>query len=222
MNRKAAFVMILLLIAALSFSETVYLKNGDVLSGTIIETKEKSIVIETQQGKLEILKQNIAKIDYSAQTPSTLRDKNDALIWRPLPTLVGAMMGYFEFVFEGQTAFSREWAVTSIVDIGSIDGLFVVSLQLGPQYRINGNYLKGFLLGLYPGIGYVTDFIDRVWFFSLTFETGYQWVFNSGFVLGLTTGGSYLSNSPYANAFKFNISAHVGYAFKNAWIRAKQ
>ncbi len=221
MNRKVASVMILLLISALSFSETVYLKNGSVISGTITERKEESIVLETQQGKLEILKQNIERIDYSDQTPSKLRDKNDALIWRPLPTLVGALMGYLEFVFEGQTAFTREWAVTTIADIGSIDGLFVVSLQLGPQYRINGNYLKGFLLGLYPGIGYVTDFIDTVWFFSLTFETGYQWVFNSGFVLGLTTGGTYIGNSPYASDLKYNISAHLGYAFKNAWIRAK-
>ncbi len=107
------------------------------------------------------------------------------------------------------------------MEYGNIYGVTIFGLQMGPQYRIKGDYLKGFLLGLYPGIGYVTDFVTWLWFFSLTFEIGYQWVSDSGFIIGLTTGGSYIGGNIYSNDFKFNISTHIGFAYKDPFFTAK-
>lgn len=219
MNKFYLILIVIVFVTVLAASETIYLKNGDIVSGKITEIKVESIIVETTQGTLEILKENIEKIEY-AET-SDLKKRNSAFIFRPLPTLLGALLGYLEIVFEGQTAFTKEFAITAIGDIGNFGGIFVSVLQLGPQYRPKGDYLQGFILGLYPGIAYATDYVDTFWFFTLTFETGYQWVLDSGFVLGLTTGGSYIGGNPYAQIFKFNASAHLGFAFEDPWIKAK-
>jgi len=150
-----------------------------------------------------------------------LRRTNDALMVDVFPTLVGAAEGYTDIVFEGQTAFSRQWALASIGEVGSISGIQVFNLQIGPQLRPFGAYLNGFLLGVYPGFGYLSLYPISIWFFSFTGETGYQWVFKSGFVLGLTTGFTYLNVSPYLSAFKWDLGANVGFAFADPFIAAK-
>ena len=221
MKKLILLLLFGLLIYTISYAEKVYLKNGDIITGTIIETREDIILVKTEQNEIEIKKEDIERIEYTEKETSKLKEMNSALIWRPLPTVIAAILGYSDLVFEGQTAFTKEFAITSIIEFGNIYDLFVFSGQLGPQYRPNGDYLKGFILGLYPGIGYITDFIITIWFFSMTFETGYQWVFDSGFVFGLTTGGSYIGINPYISNFIFNMSAHIGIAFKDPFISAK-
>ena len=214
-------VILLLLICTISYAEKIYLKNGDIITGTVIETTEDIIVVKTEQDEIEIKKEDIERIEYTEKETSKLKEMNSAIIWRPLPTVLAAILGYTDLVFEGQTAFTKEFAITAIGEFGSIYDIFIFSLQLGPQYRPNGDYLKGFILGLYPGVGYITNFITTIWFFSMTFETGYQWVSDSGFILGLTTGGSYVGGNPYISDFKFNISVHIGIAYKDPFFSAK-
>ena len=226
MIKGLSTVIVLVALCTVATAETVYLKNGDKLTGTIVEAREDSIILQVAHGTLEILKSDIERIDYTETATDTSAGtaeykRNSAFIWRPLPTIVAAIDGYFDLVFEGQTAFTKEFALTSIAEFGSISGILLWSLQLGPQYRPGGDYLKGFLLGLYPGVGYLTDYLDWLWFFSITLETGYQWVYDSGFTFGLTTGGTYVGGNPYVNAFKFNLSAHLGYAYSNPRLRRK-
>ena len=212
-------------------AETVYPKNGNITLGRISETNEDSITIETEKDKVLILDENFDKIAYVEKTKGKLGERNCAIIWRPLPLVAGLLFaegfaaewgllpfglgGLFfplpEFVLEGQTALTELLSITSIVDI-TVREFFGACIQIGPQLRPMGNYLKGFFIGFYPGIGY----IERL-FFALNLETGYQWIFGSGFVLGLSAGGIYIPPED----FKFYLSAQIGYAFRHPWIMAK-
>jgi hypothetical protein len=138
--------------------------------------------------------------------------RNVALLWRPLSTLDGALRGFYAFTLEGEIAFSRHWALDSIVDLRFNNEFQLAWLQVGPQFRPKGEYLKGFLMGISPGILYGTVFSDEAWLATLTLEAGYQWIFRSGFVLGLTAYGTCLLY-PVAGLLAGNISALVGYAF---------
>lgn len=216
--------VLMFLACSLSFADTVTFKNGDVLTGKVVESNEKTTIIETDQGKLEVSTDKIERIEYNDRTSSQdekYRKKNGAFIVRPLPTIVAAVSGFLDIVIEGQTALSKEWALTAIDEFGLISGVFLFSLQVGPQFRPFGTYLNGYFIGLYPGIGCLTDYTDWIWFFSITAETGYQWVFDSGFVLGLTTGFSYLTINPYISGIKWNISAHIGFAITDPLVKAK-
>lgn len=221
---KTVLAAVVLAMGALFLhAERVYLKNGDVVTGKIVETTETSITVETEQGRIEIPKGKIDKVDYAAtDQDARLKERNSSLIWRPLPSVIGALLGVVEIVAEGQTAFAKYLSGTVLLDVGAVGPVYFLWTQIGPQLRPSGRYLHGFVLGLYPGLGFMTTFRGyTLWFGSGTFEAGYQWVWQSGFTLGLTDGLSYLVGTPYLGPLKVNASVHFGFVYKDPVFRAK-
>ena len=93
-------------------------------------------------------------------------------------------------------------------------------LQMGPQLRPNGNYLDGFFLGLYPGVGYnltwYSSYVD--WHFMVEVVAGNQWVRDSGFTWGLFQGIRFIDG---AAPIYFFTGIHLGFTFKNPLIKAR-
>jgi hypothetical protein len=176
--------------------------------GKILSQDEKEVVVETNFGKIVIKKGDIKNIDYSGnQTAEKKLVRNGAFMFRPLATIFMAALGGSEFVFEGQTAFSEKWAMNAVGDIGSVSGIFVTALNLGPQYNLTGKYLDGLFFGVYPGYYYATDFLDSASAFTALIELGYQGIGKSGFAWGAYVGYFLAPTS----SFKFGLK--VGYTW---------
>lgn len=68
MNVKRICVMaILIFVSGVVFSETVYLKDGSKVVGTIIQSDENSVKIKTDLGELIIPKDKIKRISYTEE-----------------------------------------------------------------------------------------------------------------------------------------------------------
>ncbi len=66
-GRSASPVLIgaaFLLFAARATAEVVYLRNGDVVHGSVVGATENGITLETPYGRLVIPKRDILQIDY--------------------------------------------------------------------------------------------------------------------------------------------------------------
>lgn len=215
--RKLVCILVLLLCGLRVFSETINLNDGSIISGKIISQDEKEIVVETSFGKVVIKKTDIKNIDYSnSQTIEKKLVRNGAFMFCPLASIFAAALGGSEFVFEGQTAFSEKWALNAIGDIGSISGIFVTALNVGPQYNLTGRYLDGLFFGVYPGYLYATDFINSATSFTALIELGYQGIGKSGFSWGAYIG-YYIAPT---SSFRYGLK--LGYAWPDPWVRIKE
>jgi hypothetical protein len=61
--------LLFLLVATFSFSATIYLKDGTVLNGIIVEATEEQIVIDTTVGLIEVPRYKIEDILYEGEQP---------------------------------------------------------------------------------------------------------------------------------------------------------
>ena len=61
--------LLFLLVATFSFSATIYLKDGTVLNGIIVEATEEQIVIDTTVGLIEVPRNKIEDILYEGEQP---------------------------------------------------------------------------------------------------------------------------------------------------------
>lgn len=61
--------------------------------------------------------------------------------------------------------------------------------ELGASFHLGGR-LKGWTIGLSPGVFYSFD--SRLTGFAAAIKGGYQWVFEKGLVLGVMLGGRYI------------------------------
>ena len=217
MKRFMVFILSSVFIISFSFSETIYLKDGNVISGKIINQTEEEVILESEHGELVIKKSNIDRIDYNEATKKEPRIiRNSAFLFRPLATAISPIYGGFEFVLDGQTAFSKNLVINAILDIGTIEDIFFTGLNLGPQYNITGDYLNGFYIGMYPGYLYMTDYYDYEYLFTFMFEVGYQKVNEKGFTWGLYTG--YL----FAGISSFKFGLKIGFAYPDRWIKVEE
>ena len=220
--KKCIFTALFLLFSIMAFSETIFLKDGTILNGIIKDQNETQITIETSIGDIVVDKSKIEKIEYSSEAkndqdnPSRTYAKKSAFMWRPLPTIVTGILGGADFVFEGQTAFSKMFAINAIVEIGSIDGIMITALNVGPQLNLTGKYLDGLYLGIYPGYLYATDYIDQMYLFTTEFEAGYQGVFKNGISWGAYAGYALSLSS----SFKFGLK--IGYSFPDFLVKIEE
>jgi len=69
--KTAVGVLLFLFVAALSFSATIYLKDGTVLNGIVVEATEELIVIDTTIGLIEVPRYKIDNILYDGDQSTT-------------------------------------------------------------------------------------------------------------------------------------------------------
>ena len=69
--KTALVVLLFLFVATLSFSATIYLKDGTVLNGIIIEATEERIVIDTSVGLIKVPRYKIDNILYDGEQSTT-------------------------------------------------------------------------------------------------------------------------------------------------------
>ena len=149
--------------------------------------------------------------DDHTNDPAGSTIKNGAVMWRPVLLVVTALSGGFEIAIQGQTAFVPTIGATGTMSLAFVDDSWTFTLRMGPQYRFEGQYLHGGLVGLYPGFVLTTDGAIDSWMFASTVEFGYQWVFDSGFTVIVSTGPSlYIGNEV---SFNWDGNIHVGIAF---------
>jgi|GEM_PF-5315936 len=73
-------LIIFLFITNISFAETIYLKNGDVIKGTIKSSTKESIKVETSFELVEINRKNIKRIDFTESKNSITGSTNKKVI----------------------------------------------------------------------------------------------------------------------------------------------
>ena len=64
------FILLFFFIASLSFSATIYLKDGTVLNGVVVEVSDERIVIDTTVGLIEVPRYKIDSILYDGDQPT--------------------------------------------------------------------------------------------------------------------------------------------------------
>ena len=212
----------LMLSSTLICADTVYLKNGKVAVGTIVETENEFIVIQTNQEEVEIPKEDIVKVEFTDRFTEQQGRTFALAIRSPGETFWRLLNRHIFISLQGQIALTHRFAINTIGTTGSLEDGYFGQLQMGFQYRRYGKFLDGFFWGLYPGIGYRSDLIDSNYndsslYFILIFEHGHQWIGKSGRFTCLSGGIQFLSQSLYYSYDLFfpYISVQVGYAFKN-------
>lgn len=232
MKRRIFLVSALLCMAVMAFCETVYLKDGSVLKGSIVAQDAAALTLRTDSGDLSIDKSKVDHIDYGTAAknqpaPSAPAEKtylrNEALTLELLPTAVSAASGYFDLQFEGQTAFARYFALNTIVEFGQVSGLTLMACNLGPQISLTGGGIGGPYLGAYPGYMELTDnYGNAVFLFDCYLRAGYQYISKGGFLCGVYTGYLLVPAAASMNGFKFGVSIGFAYASPMFKVEAKQ
>jgi hypothetical protein len=214
---RKVFLLIGFLCASINiFAERIILSDGTVLVGTIIEQNENEITITTNIGEVIVQKENVERIEYSTNYENDKIIKNSCLVVRPLATIIAGIIGATDVVFEGQTAITKNFTLTSIGEIGMVRDVLVTGLNIGIQYNFNGKYLDGFYAGIYPGYIYATDFYSQYSSFSGMIDFGYQGVLVNDFIWGAYCG-YYIAE---ASAFKFGLK--IGWAFPDPLFRKSE
>lgn len=135
----------------------------------------------------------------------TPQERKNAIVFKPGSLMLGALIGVVDIFVEYQHAFGQYFVLTVAPEIAFSFLGTAVGVELGAVIHPTGHGLKGFYFGFYPGI-YVGDW---AWTTSWSLELGYEWVFNSGFVLVLGGGAGYIWIS--GPTPRLNIS--LGFAF---------
>ncbi len=232
MNRRILIVCALLCMAAMAFGETVYLKDGSVLKGSIIAQDAATLTLRTDSGDLSVDKSRVDHIDYGAPEESQQSQnapaaknylRNEALTLELLPTAVSAASGYFDLQFEGQSAFGQYFTINTIVEFGQVSGLSLSACNVGPQVSLTGEGLGGLYLGAYPGYMELSDGRGNIAFlFDCYLRAGYQYISKGGFLCGAYAGYLLVPAASSTNGFKFGVSIGFAYVSPMIKIEAKQ
>jgi hypothetical protein len=207
------FLVVLMAVAATAaVAERVYLTNGDIITGTIVESNDDEVIVETNIGRARIPRAQIDRIEFSDQNSSEDGGvKNEAFLFRPLPTVLGLVAGSVQMVMEGQSAISPTWSLGGTFAFNLSGGISGMESQIGAQYRPLGRHLHGLYIELMPGFGWLSDAYDMLWFGTLSLNAGYQWVADGGFTLNL--GGGVMVSTLSVLPIKPNLIFGIGYAF---------
>lgn len=76
MKKSVIVVFLLFFIFLIANADTIILKNGDMISGKIIFADEKSVIIETDYGKLIVDKEKIDSVKYGKDDKVSKGDEN--------------------------------------------------------------------------------------------------------------------------------------------------
>ena len=208
---KSVFVVLLVVaVSSQGLADTVTLKDGTVITGKVIQSNEKTLTVE-------ISTDAISKVEYGekegtgATEPTSIR--RTAVMWNPVPTLFLMAVGYgiFDIELEAEIAATGWLTIFSCVDVASSTGELACNLRIGPKFRPGAHYLRGFFLGIYPGVFFVPSYPSSL-AYDVTADVGYEWVLGSGLLLGLDAGVTYLNGGGYPMIL-YGPGFHLGYAF---------
>ncbi len=219
---KIILTMLFLILAIATISaETVYLKDGTILKGSIKEATNETITLVTKQGDLIIQKNDIDNIDYEEPNdePQAIDLQESQIVFdqslftNPLSTLLSALL--FDTI---DINIGSSWALSKYFIIEFIDyidfflstGVFATEMQIAAYINPLGKYLNGPYLGI---VGAFTSFSTYLLpsAFSAMAKVGFQWVLKSRIFLGSYLGYAY-TFSPYSfGSFKYGVQ--IGYAF---------
>ena len=159
----------------------------------------------------------ISRLKSENEVPARIR--NGAVMLRPVPLLENVLLGGFELAIQGQTAFSSSVGAAGILSTVFLDDSWTIKFRMGPQSRFQRNYLHGGLVGLLLGFGWTTDGTSSSWSFVSMAEFGYQWVLDTGFTVGVSTGPSLSVGNEISFEWEGNIQ--IGVAFPDPLFRPR-
>ena len=116
---------------------------------------------------------------------------------------------------ENQTRFSKHFSINSSITslyygTKSTQNIGMMILgECGVGYHTNENGLAGWSFSLLPGLAFAFDTMKFA--FSISGETGYQWILNNGLFLGLSVGGKNIWMD--GNLLIPDLKLRIGYAF---------
>lgn len=130
-TRFMAAVTVSIFIAVTLSAETIVLKNGDVVEGTIILRDEKQVVVSGESGVSHYAVTSIAKIQENGHTVK-LDDATAPSVFR-LPTLTATLA-----TLNKQTWVSGvEQIPATVIDKGFMRNVPYVSYRIGKDYELN-------------------------------------------------------------------------------------
>jgi hypothetical protein len=235
MNRKItiAGIIVFILVGSIvciaqtrsSARDVLYLKNGSVIKGVIVELiPEKTVKIETADGSvlvfnmsevLKIAKEEIQQpkpeMEQLQSDPDKAKDKKNGIIFNPVGLILSLAAGGIDFEVEYQRSLSRYLSFYLNPDFGSISYLSAIQLGVGIYVMPLGKSLNGlyFKAGIIPGI--VTGY--GVPYFGVSAQLGWQFVTKSNFMLQLGIGYDYVSMLGYGAGSLSLSLAKMGFAF---------
>ena len=126
-----------------------------------------------------------------AQDDTQESDRKNAVVFKPLILLVGAIIDVIDIAVEYQRAFGEHFVLTVMPEIALTAVGSAVALEMGAVFfpLKFKRYLHGFYLGVYPKVLYSSG--ESAW--SAAAKLGFQWALPSGFIIGLGGGAYYAS-----------------------------
>lgn len=138
----------------------------------------------------------------------------NAIVMRPLATIISLSNHMADFVSEGQTANNNKLSSVTICESGIYSTASFLGLNVGVNYNPGGNYLSGLYIGAYPGVSlvYANKFYLGA---NIMLELGCQYVFEGGFLIGgyLGYGFGYLDITSNLNYSEFLYGIKAGFAW---------
>ena len=126
-----------------------------------------------------------------------------------LGAFAGLIFGSVDIIMEYQHAFSPAVAILVTPEVLFGSGFWGIGTGVGLNIYPIGKYLHGFYISILPYAGIVGAAGYIFTYFGGFLRLGYQWVFDSGFVLSLGGGGrwdNYFGIGP-------NLVLTLGYAW---------
>ena len=131
--------------------------------------------------------------------------RSNAILFQPVALALSLLIG-LEATVEYQHAFGKYFVLSVMPDIIVVNGTMGMGLFMGALVHPMGTGLKGFYLGAYPGILFVSSYALPI----VMLDIGYQWILkNSGIVLGVGGGAKWSAITGVGANFTFNL----GFAF---------
>ena len=213
-NRVLLFLVVLLLPALTLSAETLYLKDGSVLKGTITATDDTTVTMQTAQGQIVVQKSDIDHIDYNdsaatspSNSPPPKHTLDQAFFVNPLSMLVAPIVFDTVEVNFGAMVALNKWLLlgfTNYFDFGQATGVNVSEDQAGLYVNPFGTYLNGLYFGVVAAYSTFSTYVLPS-AFSLMAQLGFGWAFDPGMYVCGFLGYSY-TFPPYGIAsFKYGI-----------------
>ena len=166
----------------------------------------------------------VAFVLFSTSIFPQQKNRNGALLLKPLTTVEGAFNNIFAIGIEGQTALDELWAGDAYIEIGDSSNLFLFSGLIGMQARPWGSdFLDGVYFGLYPGYTIILDknatYYDDDSQFILRFKAdiGYEWLIGNNGVLNISAGAIY--TPMFSTPIFAIIELGIGFRFEDPFYK---
>ena len=136
-------------------------------------------------------------------------ERRDSLAVNPLATIFSLTMNSVDILLEYQHLFGSYVSLVVMPEIFFGPGLFGGAVGLGVNVYPFGRGFRGLFIGLIPLGGVISAYNYIFPFYGAVFKLGFQWVFDSGFLLSGAAGGDWDNYSGIGP----HIAVYLGYAW---------